>query len=155
MSKKQNTSELGSASSDLLEALERLKRNDPTKSLLILRASKGKLKINCWTVAHEAGRSRTLIGMAGCALPDVRAKVLEAEVESGVYKLRTQAVRDARAEVQELKEQLLKSSTGLACALSHIEFLEAKLQQYEPINNVARIGHGSGRSAAARLDNTV
>lgn len=139
MSKKQADGALSSARDDLLAALERLRRNEPTKPLLILRANQGKLKINPSTVSMEAGRSRTLIGMPNCALPDVRAKVLEAEAASGVYKLRVKAVRDAKAEADALKQALQISHTALASALIRISFLETKLAEYEPTDKVTRM----------------
>lgn len=55
MSKEQADGALGSARHDLLEALERLWRNQPTKAELILRSNQGKLKINLSTVSMEAG----------------------------------------------------------------------------------------------------
>lgn len=139
MSKKQVDGAPGSARHNLLEALERLKRNEPTKAELILRANQGKLKINPSTVSMEAGRSRTLIGMPNCALSDVRAKVLEAEAASGVYKLRVKAIRDAKAEVEALKQSLQVSNTALASALIRISILEARLAEYEPTDKVTKM----------------
>lgn len=96
----------GSARDDFFEALERLQNGTPSNPELQARAAKGKLSINFSTVAQEAGRSRTLIGLDE-----------EKQVDDAYEEVR-QAIRDAmsteganteehlRAQIRDLEDLL-------------------------------------------------
>lgn len=120
-----------SATSDFLAALERLRTGNPTHPILLERLARGDLKISPTTVALEAGRSRTLIGMVGCKLPDVRSKVLEATLERGTPKLRHEAVKKSAVRVREMQEMIRTKDSALAAAMIRIAKLEARLAKYE------------------------
>jgi hypothetical protein len=90
---------IGGAERDLAQALDRLVAGTPTHPMLKKLASKGKLRINCSTVAKEARRSRTLIGHDRCAYPAIRMRVLE-------HMKPVAQPRDSAAVIVKLREQV-------------------------------------------------
>lgn len=66
---------MSDAEDDFRAALQRLVVGEPTHPELVRRHGANKLRISYSVVALEAGRSRTLIGHKGCALPGVREEI--------------------------------------------------------------------------------
>lgn len=122
--------EIHGARKDLIDALNRLKQGHPTNVLLIERASRGSLRINPLTVSIEAGRSRTLIGMPDCALPDVRELVLAEGNRRVEYRVRLEDVRTAKAQVRKMAEKIRVKDSALAAAMLRIDHLESRLREY-------------------------
>lgn len=106
---------------DFNEALDRLLAGKPQKPALRKLAAEGRLLINPSTVAEEAGRSRTLIGLEECRLPDVRNRILTASRGGDIVAPRTVAdvimrlrenVVDLRRERDRLMVENLKLRTA-------------------------------------------
>lgn len=118
--------------SDFLAALARLRSGKPKVPKLIMDASLGKLKINPSSVALEAGRSRTLIGMEGCRYPDIRREVLASKDQSPLQMKRGAALKAMSLEIRRLEEQIQIKETALVAALMRIDDLKKRIVQYEP-----------------------
>jgi hypothetical protein len=91
---------------DFTDALKHLVEGEPTHKKLKAMLKSGKLKINTVTVALEAGRSRTLIGMDKCRYPKVREAIRLAQggkkSEPSTY---TQAIENLRADLAKAKAE--------------------------------------------------
>lgn len=122
------------AEKDLLEALARLLRGEPTHPDLIASASEGKLKISPASVAKEARRSRTLIGMENCQYPDIRRKVLASKEQTPLQMRRTAALQSLRSEVRRLETIIKIKDTALATIMLQVASLERRLERYEPLD---------------------
>lgn len=120
------------AKRDLLSALARLRSGLPRNADLILLSQQGKLKINPSSVALEAGRSRTLIGMDGCRYPDVRREVLASKDQTPLQMKRSAALKAMSAEIKRLEEQITIKESALVAALLRIDQLAERLANYEP-----------------------
>lgn len=123
-----------SARADFLAALGRLRQSKPTHPDLIVMAEKGLLKISPASVAKEARRSRTLIGMEGCKYPDIRREVLASKDQSPLQIKRSQALKAMSDEVKRLKSAIQVKDTALAVARLKIAELERRLQEHEPLD---------------------
>jgi hypothetical protein len=97
-------------------------------------AEKGLLKISPASVAKEARRSRTLIGMEGCKYPDIRREVLASKDQSPLQIKRSQALKAMSGEVKRLKSAIQVKDTALAVARLKIAELERRLQEHEPLD---------------------
>lgn len=96
---------------EFMDALERLKSNQPTIPSLQKKAKLGILRINISTVAEEAGRSRTLIALERCRYPRVRAAVL-AEMDPKVRSRTAEdVIRGLRQENASLRIKLQRADT--------------------------------------------
>lgn len=93
------------AGQDLRSALNRLRAEAPSHPDLKRAKKQGRLRINISTVAKEAGRSRTLIGTAGCAYPEIRADVLAASKVDAATPRRTESRPDAQKTIATLREE--------------------------------------------------
>lgn len=122
------------AEKDLLEALARLLRGEPTHPDLIASASQGKLKISPASVAKEARRSRTLIGMENCQYPDIRRKVLASKEQTPLQMRRSAALQSLRSEVRRLETIIKIKDTALATIMLQVASLERRLERYEPLD---------------------
>lgn len=92
---------------DFLDALTRLQIGQPTARALKVKHKKGLLKITISSVATEAARSRTLIGMDRCRYPRVRAMILrEKSGEPSEPRTFTETTKKLRARIVELQVQL-------------------------------------------------
>lgn len=113
MPRKRSTPAIGPLEKEFLEALQRLIDNVPGNPGLQRLAKLGRLRINYSTVAKEAGRSRTLIGMDGCRYPSVRSRI-QAAMEPVV------APRTAEDVIRRLRENnaALRRKLKLANSLS-------------------------------------
>jgi hypothetical protein len=126
---------------DLLEALARLSRGEPTHPELVASASEGKLKISPASVAKEARRSRTLIGMENCQYPDIRRKVLASKEQTPLQMRRSAALQALRSEVRRLEAVIKVKDTALATVMLRVASLERRIERYEPLDaKVASIG---------------
>lgn len=119
---------------DFLSALARLLEGCPTHQDLIEKANEGKLSISPATVAKEARRSRTLIGMETCKYPDVRREILASKDESPLQTKRSKAVQAMASQVRALKKAIQIKDSALAVAMSKIDALERRLRAHEPID---------------------
>lgn len=97
---------------DFLDALERLRRGNPTNKTLKASYKKGILKINVSSVAMEARRSRTLIGMDGCKYPRVRELIrMEKSGETAEPKTYVELVKRLRTRIADLQTQVRQYQT--------------------------------------------
>lgn len=119
---------------DFFAALGRLRQGKPTNPDLIRLAEKGLLKITPASLAKEARRSRTLIGMEDCKYPDVRREVLASKDQSPLQLKRSQALKALADEVRRLKDAIQVKDTALAVARLKIAELERRLQEHEPLD---------------------
>lgn len=96
---------------DFSAAVDRLLANNPSNPLLKKQAAKNRLRISPSTVALEAGRSRTLIAMENCRLPQIRDRILSAQRKSGphVHRGKGSAIQLLREEVARLKRELVSA----------------------------------------------
>lgn len=117
---------------DFLAALTRLRNGMPKNSKLIEDASNGVLKINPSSVALEAGRSRTLIGMEGCKYPEIRREVLASKDQSPLQMKRGAALKSLGLEIKRLEEQIRIKDTALVAAMMKIDELDRRIKTYEP-----------------------
>ncbi len=100
---------------DFLEALQRLVEGKPQNKILKASAKAGKLKINAVSVALEAGRSRTLIGMEGCRYPKVREAVKLAQGgKKSMPTTYTQLIENLRADLATVKAEKRLLETTMA-----------------------------------------
>lgn len=91
---------------DFRDALQRLLEGKPKNKELKASSKSGKLRINTFNVALEAGRSRTLIALENCRYPVVRELIKEV---SGGKKAQpttyTQLIANLRADKATLKAE--------------------------------------------------
>lgn len=120
------------ARKDLLAALTRLRASQPTHPDLVLAASEGKLKITPSSVALEARRSRTLIGMDDCKYPDIRREVLASKDQSQLQIKRSAAMKAMADEVRRLKDLVRARDSALAAAFLRLDDLESQLNDLNP-----------------------
>lgn len=101
-----NTREVDPIEQDFRDALQRLLEGKPKNKELRATAKAGKLKVNISTVADEAGRSRTLIGLKNCRYPAVREEVLGAQGgKKALPTTYTQLIANLRADIAKLKAE--------------------------------------------------
>jgi hypothetical protein len=104
---------------DFENALDRLRRGRPNDARLAKLAAAGKLRITVASVAQEAGRSRTLIGLEGCRFPDIRDRIMSM-FNGGAVRTKgvTAVVGSLRRENKVLREQVesLRSHQALVLA---------------------------------------
>lgn len=93
---------------DFIDALNRLKDGKPkNKKNRAVLEKKGVVRINASTVALEAGRSRTYIGMDSCRYPRVRSLVEAAKEQKGsLPTTHTELINRLRADKVELTRRL-------------------------------------------------
>lgn len=101
---------------DFLDAIERLKNGQPQHPGFREKVRKGKtVKINFATVAKEADRARGLIGRENCRYPEVRQLIMiEAGAIGVVPKSRDDVIKKLRAEIAELRVQVLRAESHAA-----------------------------------------
>jgi hypothetical protein len=114
---------------DFWGALTRLKNGVPTHPKLILDVRCGKLRINIKNVALEARRSRTLIGHADCAYPEVRKAILELKNpnEDGIGL--AEQNDELRAENANLRQAVKVAVSQLAAMVRRMDKVEAQAQR--------------------------
>lgn len=123
---------------DFLEALTRLQQGEPTDRSLKAQQKKGTLKVTISSVALEAKRSRTLIGMDGCRYPRVRELILQAKSgESAEPRTYTDLVKRLRARIVDLGVQVkqYKEEAGIHFIARH----EAEKATLQANNQVAKL----------------
>lgn len=125
---------IDSIKQDFISALARLRDGSPTHPDLIKMASEGKLSISPSSVAKEAGRSRTYIGMEMCRYPDVRREVLASKDQNPRQIKRGKALQAATLEIRALKQAIQIKDSALAVAMSKIDALEGRLKVHEPLD---------------------
>ena len=116
---------------DLRAAIDRLKKGTPEEAKNIDQLSKGRLKINAVTVAREARRSRTLIGMTDCEFPDLRNEVLQLNGRAVKEATLIQQLAAARKKIQELQEDRQLKDTVIANLVLAVEARDAKIQSFD------------------------
>lgn len=116
---------------DLRGAIDRLKRGIPDEATNIAQLSKGRLKINAVTVAREARRSRTLIGMADCEFPDLREEVLRLNGRAVKEATLLQQLAAARTKIQELQKEKQLRDTVIANLVLAVDERDAKLRSFD------------------------
>jgi hypothetical protein len=101
-----NEREVDPIEQDFREALQRLLEGKPENKKLRASAKAGKLKINTFNVALEAGRSRTLIALEKCRYPAVRQAVKDAQGgKKALPTTYTQLIGNLRADIATLKTE--------------------------------------------------
>jgi hypothetical protein len=140
---------------DFHDAIDRLVSGAPRDAGLKRLAAEDRLQINPTTVAKEARRSRTLIAIENCRLPDVRNRILELSRSSDIALPRTanEVIVKLRADVAELerqKECLFQENRDLflACeeAERNVKRLRAEqLRQHENEIEDAKVTPITGR----------
>lgn len=103
---------------DFTEALERLEKGAPKHQRLRALAAKGALRITISSVALEAGRSRTLIGTADCAYPEIRSRILDRRRPASQRRTQDDIIAQLRRENQSLKAENARIATQLADAVA-------------------------------------
>lgn len=132
---------------DFFAALARLRSGIPRHPDNVLALNAGKLKITPSSVAVEAGRSRTLIGMEGCKYPDVRREVLASKDQSQLQIKRSAAIKELAKEVSRLKDVIRQRDSALAAAMLQMDDLERRLQEIQPTGaNVVSINQSKKSS---------
>lgn len=117
-----------SAEEDFRAALQRLVAGEPTHPELLRRHGTNKLKISYAVVALEAGRSRTLIGHKGCALPRVREEI-RTIIERGPSATQARTMlRAAVMRVTSLQQQLAMCHSINAVLQLEVTRLRAELE---------------------------
>ena len=130
--------EVAAIKASFLAALQRLLEGRPTHPVLLERAQDGGISVSVKTVALEAGHSRTLIGHAGCQLPDVRQAVLASKrIVSPPARLQ-QLVKGLRHSIRELSDNIRVKDSLLAAQRLQIDSLETALRGR--VGNVVPIG---------------
>ncbi|WP_043481233.1 hypothetical protein [Janthinobacterium sp. HH01] len=124
---------------DFLEAIDRLRDEEPKNKKLKARKTKGTLKINFFNVALEAGHSRTLIALEkGCRYPRVRELILQSKAGlNGLPTTLNEVNAQLRAANAELNAQL---KAHKAAVLAHFNAREKAEKEAE-----------NERAAASRL----
>lgn len=119
---------------DFLEAITRIKRGKPKNPDLVTRQREGKLLLSPTTAAIESGRSRTYVGHAGCALPDIRARILSEGSRSVRIGSMKEVVRALQERVSELEQQAKIKDSAIAAL--QIALSRAKPRTHPRIGNV-------------------
>lgn len=91
---------------DFMNALQRLVEGTPKNKKLKASVKAGKLKINVFNVALEAGRARTLIALEDCRYPMVREAIRIAQGgKRKVPSTYTQLIQNLRADLAQAKTE--------------------------------------------------
>jgi hypothetical protein len=148
-----------------LEALERVKANQPNHPELKKLAALKPLTVTVKAVAQEAGLSRTLIGHDGCKYPRARAAVLEAMRPVAQPRTAAEVINRKRDEVAALREAVrLRDSVNAALVrrLAEVdagadrEIRRAERRAGGPDNNANHVaGARFAKPDARRSDNVV
>lgn len=125
---------------EFLAALDRLKSGTPTVPSLIARARTGKVRITISSVALEAGRSRTLIGMATCQFPAVRKAVLDAARKQRVRRVAKDSIPSSS--YSHLQRSLKAADTLNASLVLELEREREKTQR--ALRQLERVREGGG-----------
>ncbi|WP_143273007.1 hypothetical protein [Azospirillum palustre] len=139
---------------DFIDALERLRNRQPQHPDLAKKAKLGTLQINVTTVAQEAGRSRTLIGMDDCRYPRVRAAILAEKADvASVVETRTaeDVIRRLRDDRAALAASLRASESENAALLLRLRDVERAAQREIGIAE-RRATNGQGGRARTGLN---
>ena len=126
------------AGTDLLLALVRLQRDEPTHPELVRRKRKGKLNINISTVALEADRSRTLIGHDDCAYPEIRKVVQDASKPRPVIDQETTGVSAQQQIIYLRRENALLRKEKAVLATRVVDFSNVARREHERADEQAR-----------------
>lgn len=117
------------------QALRRVASGLPREERNVKLAAKGKLRVTIATVAREAGRSRTLIGLEECAYPEVRKAVLKAMdggVETNAKKpTAAELVSRLREDKAQLENHVRVLATRLHDAFLHTVELQKRCKRLE------------------------
>lgn len=98
-----------------LDALRRLVEGKPTHKILKAKAKEGRLKVNSFNVALEAGHSRTLIALEDCRYPKVREAVKLAQGgKTAMPTTYTQLIASLRADLATVKAEKRLLETTMA-----------------------------------------
>lgn len=119
---------------DFLEAIERIQKGKPKHPDLVARQREGKLVLNPSTAALEAGRSRTYVGHAGCALPDIRSRILSEGSRSVRIGSMKEVVRSLQERVSALEQQAKIKDSAIAAL--QIALTRAKPRTHPKAGNV-------------------
>jgi hypothetical protein len=122
---------------DFEEALARLKAGMPLNEDLKKKQRVGKLKINILTVALEAGRSRTSIGLENCRYPDIRDQILRmrpapSSKGESMQNIAIRRSRDNRS-LQSENRMLLSHNAALIIALEKRDKELFRLRKKHPL----------------------
>lgn len=99
---------------DFREAIERIQKGKPKHPNLVARQREGKLVLNPSTAALEAGRSRTYVGHAGCALPEIRSRILSEGSRSVRIGSMKETVKNLQERILELEQQAKIKDSAIA-----------------------------------------
>lgn len=142
------------AGADLRAALGRLRRGQPLHPDNVKAKREGRLRISVASVAKEANRSRTLIGIEGCAYPDVRREVL-ACMEAQVAAPRAPTPKlDAQSTIAALRQEnaLLRQEKAILAT----RLQDAVNVAHKQIQHAKSMARRAGRNARnGRPDHVV
>lgn len=110
-SERRRRSPLAAVERAFSDAIDRLIAGIPQHSKLKRLAAEGRLRINPTTVALEAGRSRTMIALENCRLPEIRNRILAAQRSKDITAPRTasEVIVRLREQVNTLRAELAAS----------------------------------------------
>ena len=135
MAKKKNSDKASTpAEKDFRLALSRLVAGTPRNQKLKLLASRNRLKVSISNVALEAGRSRTLIGSADCAYPDIRSEIIRARTPATRSKSQDEIIKELRTKIKVLTEDRAVIATQLADAVGEVWRLKKQLDFQREVN---------------------
>lgn len=143
---------------DLFDALDRLKANEPTHPELIRKARQKKLRINPTTVAKEAKRARTLIGLDNCAYPRVREAITELTGPPKPGPSHTEIVDGLERENKSLRMSVETAMSRVAAMALRMEAVEKEaIRQIQLEKRRAAMGANvdTNEVAGTRLKNTA
>lgn len=119
---------------DFSEAITRIQKGRPKHPDLVARQREGKLVLNPTTAAMESGRSRTYVGHAGCALPDIRSRILSEGSRSVRIGSMKEVVKSLKERVSELEQQAKIKDSAIAAL--QIALSRARPKTHPRIGNV-------------------
>lgn len=146
------------AEKDLFDALDRLKANEPTHPELIRKARQKKLRINPTTVAKEAKRARTLIGLENCAYPEIRKAIAQLKAPPKPVPSHTEIVDGLKRENKSLRMSVETAMSRVAAMALRMEALEKEaIRRVELQKRRAAMGANvdTNQVAGTRLKNTT
>lgn len=133
---------MNQAERDFSEALERLERGTPRHQRLKALAAKGALRVTVSSVALEAGRSRTLIGTADCAYPEIRNRILAGRQPNAQHRTQDDIIARLRLDNQALRTENARIATQLADAVAAAWRLKKELDFQRALQKQSRSRDG-------------
>ncbi len=139
---KKGSEAMNQAERDFSEALERLERGTPRHQRLKALAARGALRITVSSVALEAGRSRTLIGTADCAYPEIRNRILAGRQPAAQHRTQDDIIARLRIDNQALRAENSRIATQLADAVAAAWRLKKELDFQRAVQKRSRSRNG-------------